>query len=128
LFLDVKQKQWQDPRITAAMPVLAASLYSPTLKNTVFIQGIDFFSAMDFSDPESAGNTSHPFTLNKSTFALLTEPDTIAIGAELARRGNLKTGDVIAFNVGAQLAHLRIVQILNTAQSRHAFGGDFAVT
>src|SRR5690606_9696494 len=35
--------------------------------------------------------------------------------------------DKIDFNVGADIASLRIVEILDTDQSRRAFGGNFAV-
>jgi len=130
LFLKVKKQQWQDPRIEAALPVLADSLYSPTLKNTLYVQGIDFFSAMDFIKPEDENNipsSQNQFSLTKSTFALLTEPNTIAIGSDVAKRANLKIGSTIKFNIGADIASLHVAEILNTEQAKRAYGGDFAV-
>lgn len=131
LFLKVKMQQWQNPRIEATLPVLADSLYSPTLKNTLYVQGIDFFSALDFIRPEDENNISsaspNQFSLTKSTFALLTEPNTIAISSDVAKRANLKIGNIIKFIVGADIVSMHVAEILNTNQAKRAYGGDFAV-
>lgn len=131
LFLKVKKQQWQNTSIEAALPVLADSLYSPTLQNTLYVQGIDFFSAFDFIEPEDEesnySSSPNKFSLTKSTFRLLTEPNTIALGSDVAKRANLKIGSVIKFNVGVDLVSLHVAEILNTSQAKRAYGGDFAI-
>lgn len=129
LFLNIKKQQWQDSRIQAALPVLADSLYSPTLQNTLYVQGIDFFSAFDFIKGEDATNSPaspNQFSPTESTFALLTEPNTIAISSEVAKRAHLKVGSIIKFNVGTDIVSMRVVDIWNTSQAKRAYGGDFA--
>lgn len=128
LFARIEAKN--DARILAATPRVSRTLYSPTLKTTVLVNGIDFFSEIDFHDLD----TNAPQTQSRSTGSperepvrFLLDPQALALSESLARKNKLKIGSSIQFNVGASRKTFRVASILDEAQSGRAFGGDYAL-
>ncbi len=119
-----------DPRISAATPRVSRTLYSPTLKTSVLVNGIDFFSEIDFHDLD----TNAPQTQSQSAVGagrepvrFLLDPSAIALSQSLAVKNKLKIGSPVEFNIGANRKTFRVASILDEAQSGRAFGGDYAL-
>jgi len=128
LFARIAQRD--DPRILAATPRVSRTLYSPTLKTSVLVNGIDFFSEIDFHDLD----TNAPQTQSRSAvrsngepLRFLLDPTAIAVSQSLAQENGLKLGSPVEFNVGASRKTFRVASILDEAQSGRAFGGDYAL-
>ncbi len=121
-----------DARILAATPRVSRTLFSPTLKTSVLVNGIDFFSEIDFHDLATNGPLSQSQNSAKNEAArepvrFLLDPGAIAVSDSLARKNNLKIGSEVEFNVGANRKSFRVASILDEAQSGRAFGGDYAL-
>ncbi len=114
-----------DPRILAATPRVSRTVYSPTLKTSVLLNGVDPFSEVDFHDlsaspAPNAGAGGEPVRF-------LLDPHALALSESLARKNGLKAGATVDFLVGARRERFRVASILGEAQSGRAFGGDYAV-
>ncbi len=119
-----------DPRILAATPRLSRTLYCPTIKTTVLVNGIDFFSEIDFHDLDTNAPQSQSRSAaraNAEPVRFLLDPKAMAISDFLARKNGLKVGSLLDFNVGATRKKFRVATILDEAQSGRAFGGDYAL-
>ena len=120
----------EDPRIAAATPRVSRTLFSPTLKTSVLVNGIDFFSEIDFHDlSTNAPQTQSQSEQNGSREAIrfLLDSQAIAVSDSLARKNNLEIGSSVEFNIGANRKTFRVASILDEAQSGRAFGGDYAL-
>ena len=117
-----------DARISAATPRVSRTLVSPTLKTSVLVNGIDFFSEIDFHDLDTNAPLSQSQNGAKGEpIRFLLDPGAIAISESLARKNGLKVGSKVDFNVGASRKSFRVASILDEAQSGRAFGGDYAL-
>lgn len=128
LFARIEAKD--DPRIVAATPRVSRTLYSPTLKTSVLVNGIDFFSEIDFHDLDTNAPQSQSRTAvrsNQEPIRFLLDPSAIAVSEFLARKNGLKVGSALDFNIGATRKRFRVATILDEAQSGRAFGGDYAL-
>lgn len=135
LFARIQQKR--DPRILAASPQLARTLYSPTLNTSILISGIDFFSEANFGTPnltaaddatsETRGGQTADAGRSGEAIRFLLDPKAIAISQTLANRHNLKVGSPIEVFVGTKRLKFQVSSILTNAESGRAFGGDYAI-
>ena len=124
-----------DPRIVAASPLISRTLYSPQLKTSLLVSGVDFFSQLDFRDAtldngirETRGqNAPVPGRDAGGAIRFLLDPKAIAVSSELARKNNLKVGSPLALNIGPQTVIFKIATILTDEASGRAFGGDYAL-
>jgi putative ABC transport system permease protein len=128
LFARILEKD--DSRITAATPRVSRTLYSPTLKTSVLVNGVDFFSEIDFHDldtnaPQSQSRSA--VRANAEPVRFLLDPSAIAVSQSLAQKNGLKIGSPVEFNVGTSRKTFRVASILDEAQSGRAFGGDYAL-
>ncbi len=112
--------------IKAQSPLVQRTLYSPNLKTSLLILGVDLFSEVGFRDL-SAPSSALGGAQSKELFTFLLDPKAIAISTELARRHNLQIGDTIELYSGARRLSFKIVSLLDSAASGQAFGGDFAL-
>ena len=137
LFSRIKARD--DTRILAMAPQLSRTVFSPTVKTTLLVSGIDVFSELDFRprDLQSAAvanrgeKVENPSDFQdrsvSSAIQFLTDPKAIAVSRAVAKKGNLKVGDPITIFVGSEKKTLRVVTILDDAASGRAFGGDYAI-
>jgi len=128
LFAQISAKN--DPRISAATPRVSRTLFSPTLKTSVLVNGVDFFSELDFHDLQSdtsAAKSGLGAADRREPLSFLLDPSAIAVSGSLAGKNNLKVGSKVAFNVGASRKTFRVASILSEAESGRAFGGDYAL-
>jgi len=119
-----------DPRISAATPRVSRTLYSTSLGTSVLVNGIDFFSEIDFHDLQTnAPGTQSTSALGdkREPLRFLLDPSAIAVSQSLARKNGLHLGSPVLFNVGATRKTFRVASILDEAQSGRAFGGDYAL-
>ena len=129
LFARIKNQN--DPRILASAPVLRRTLFSPTLKTTVLISGIDVFSEIDFRESDltapSGENRAANNGENVGALQFLLDPRAIAISASLAQKYDLKTGSQLDFNIGSAKKSFVVTRILGGEAAARAFGGDVAL-
>lgn len=136
----LKIRRLRDPKIQALSPVLSRTFFSPTLDTSLLVFGGDVFTEAQFRDfrleteqktTSSAKSTSE--STSESTSAdprdalrLLTDPQAIAIGADLAARHQLQVGSVLELFVGAKREQFRVSSILTGDALEQTYGGDFA--
>jgi putative ABC transport system permease protein len=137
LFTRIQQRD--DSRIQAMAPQLSRTVFSPTVKTTLLVSGIDIFSELDFrsrdlpSAPvanrgEKPENRDESYNRNvKNVFEFLLDPQAIAVSRAVANKGRLKIGDPFVLTIGSETKKLRIVSILDDEASGRAFGGDYAI-
>jgi hypothetical protein len=119
-----------DEAILAAAPALNRTLFSPSLKTTILVAGIDVFSEIDFRprDLESvAESRGAPARDTQAATQFLLEPDAIAVSGVLARKHDLKIGSKLALFIGSARRSFRVAQVLDDEASGRAFGGDYAI-
>lgn len=120
-----------DPRIQASAPLLTQTRYSPTLKSSLLILGIDVFSEPEFRDYGLKNQEGAPVNRDESApptvVGFLTDPRAIALSRSLAQRHNLKLGSEVLVYSGAQRLKFKVVRILEGDDAGKAFGGDFAL-
>ncbi len=112
--------------IKAQAPLVQRTLYSPNLKTSLLILGVDLFSEVGFRDL-SAPSSALGGDKSKQLFQFLLDPKAIAISSTLAKKHNLKVGDPIEIYSGAKRVRFRIVTLLDAKAAGQAFGGDFAL-
>ncbi len=143
LFARIKNRS--DPRILGMAPFSSRTLYSPTLKTSVLVAGVDLFSELDFRafDLNSTKNEESAFqptdsaageansTKNegerKQPLSFLLDPRAIALSKSLAARGNLEVGSRLELLQGPTRQSFFVAAILDDGASGRAFGGDFAL-
>ena len=124
-----------DPRIQAASPQISRTLYSPQLKTSLLVSGVDFFSQLEFRDAsldssirDARGqNAPVPGRDSEGAIRFLLDPRAIAVSSELASKNNLKVGSPLELNIGPQTVEFQIATILTDEASGRAFGGDYAL-
>jgi putative ABC transport system permease protein len=118
-----------DPDIEASAPILARTLYSPKIKTSLLVMGVDLFSEAGFRDYDlAAPDASAPNSQEiGGALRLLTDPRAIAISAEVARAHGLKTGDTLPFFIGSRRRDFTIVNVIGAQSLSRAYGGDFAI-
>ena len=124
-----------DPRIEAAAPLISRTLYSPTLKTSLLVSGVDFFSQLEFRDSsidngirETRGqNAPVPGRDSQGAIRFLLDPRAIAVSQQLADKGALKVGSPLALNIGPRRVTFKVANILTDEASGRAFGGDYAL-
>lgn len=126
----VRLRKRADPRIKALAPVLSRAFYSPTLKTSLLVLGLDIFAEADFRDfdlqtREDSDARSTPRARDGLNF--LTDSKAIVIGDDMAKRSRLRIGDTLELFVGARREKFRIAAILKGEALQQTFGGDFAV-
>jgi len=121
----VRLKQKRDKRILAATPLLARTLYSPTLKTTLLVLGVDIFSEADFRDYEF--NTGDAEVAKGQPGRFLTDPTAIVISRELAQRHGLKPGSTLEVYAGVERKRFKVYALLVGDAMGKAYGGDFAI-
>lgn len=127
--LFTKIKHLGDSRIQAAAPVLSRTFFSPTVKTSLLILGIDVFSEADFRTYDFSEDNTASFAQKAGPKGLefLTAPKAIAISEKLAQRANLHEGDALKLFIGARRETFRIQSILRGKDFQNAYGGDFAL-
>ncbi|RYG59114.1 hypothetical protein EON80_26100, partial [bacterium] len=129
--LFAKLKNRNDPRIKAMAPFTARTLYSPTLKTSILVAGVDLFSEIDFRafDLESQAGEGRggKQKSDDSAFRFLLDPHAIALSQSIASKGNLKVGSKLQLLIGPTRQSFAVVAILGDSASARAFGGDFAL-
>jgi putative ABC transport system permease protein len=121
----VRLKQKNDPRIQAAAPLLARTLYSPTLKTTLLVLGVDLFSEIDFRAYDFRTDSGATTTGPPGRF--LTDPRAIVISRQLAERHNLKPGSKLEIYSGVERKRFEVYAVLDGEAMGQAYGGDFAI-
>ena len=124
-----------DPRIEAAAPLLSRTLYSPQLKTSILVSGVDFFSQLEFRDPtidneirQTRGqNAPVPGRDTGGAVQFLLDPRAIAVSRALADKGKLKVGSPLELNIGPRRVTFKVANILDDEASGRAFGGDYAL-
>ena len=127
-------KNQNDPRIEAIAPFTARTLFSPTLKTSVLVAGVDLFSEIDFrafdlgnAPAQSRGENTENSSRPSAPLQFLLEPRAIALSQSLARRGGLQVGSKLQLLVGPRRENFVVAAILADDASGRAFGGDFAL-
>jgi putative ABC transport system permease protein len=125
--------------VRAAAPVVQVMAPVRNLDNEVLlILGLDPFSEVGFGRyaPEAADRRA-PLSSSPSPGSLgggvgdaarfFTEPDAIAVTADLARRRGLKDGSTLEVLAGARVVRLRVRQILPARELQDAMAGNVAM-
>ena len=131
----VRLRQLKNPRIKALAPVLSRAFYSPTLKTSLLVLGLDIFAEADFRD---FSLQTKPENLNDKTavqstptaregLQFLTNPKAIAIAEDLAKRSKLRIGSTLELFIGARREKFQVAAILRGEAFQQTYGGDFAV-
>jgi putative ABC transport system permease protein len=122
--------------VRAAAPVVQVLAPVRNLDNEVLlILGLDPFSEMGFGryEPEAAeGRGADGSVVTRSGEAdaatrFFTEPDAVAITADLARRRGLGDGSILEVLAGARVVRLRVRQILPAQELQDAMAGNVAM-
>ncbi|HEX8552392.1 MAG TPA: FtsX-like permease family protein [Abditibacteriaceae bacterium] len=123
-----------DTRVKALAPSISKTLYSPTLKTSILLLGVDLFSEADVRGLESNEATASGSrgaqqapTRSGGFTELLLDPQAIAVSRALANRSGLRLGSEIEVYSGANRRMFRVARILDEATWQRAFGGDFAL-
>ncbi len=125
LFAQIKNSG--DARIRAVAPFSARTLFSPTLKTSILVAGVDLFSELDFRDYDLAVPAENSRSARAQPLSFLLDPHAIALSKSLARRGNLQVGSQLLLLQGPTRGNFTVAAILDDAASGRAFGGDFAL-
>jgi putative ABC transport system permease protein len=139
LFASLKNKA--DPRIKALAPFTSRTLFSPTLKTSLLVAGVDLFSEVDFrafgmtGGPEQGGpeqsdsdkDGANSGQAESGAVRFLLDPQAIALSQSIAQKGGLKVGSKLQLLVGPRRRSFVVVAILADDASARAFGGDFAL-
>ena len=128
LFSRIKARN--DPRIQAMAPFSSRTLYSPTLKTSILVAGVDLFSEIDFRafDLNAAGGeATAQQSARQQPLSFLLDPRAIALSKSLANRGGLKVGSKLQLLQGPTRQTFVVAAILDDGASGRAFGGDFAL-
>ncbi|HEX8833274.1 MAG TPA: ABC transporter permease, partial [Abditibacteriaceae bacterium] len=121
------------PGVQASAPLLSKTLYSPSLKTSLLVLGVDLFSESDFRNynlaqrGESDGATKSSTNAPSAAITFLLDANAMAISRSLAQKYNLKTGNSVVLYSGARRVAFSITQILDGEDLGNAFGGDFAL-
>ena len=124
-----------DPRVRATTPQISRTLYAPQLKTSLLVNGVDFFSQLDFRDSsldnqlrdESGRNSRVPGRDTGGAIRFLLDPRAIAVSQELADKSNLKVGSPLELNIGPRVVTFKVATILTDEASGRAFGGDYVL-
>ena len=124
-----------DPRIRAASPQISRTLYSPQLKTSILVSGVDFFSQLDFRNAgldssirETRGqNAPVPGRDGQGAIRFLLDPRAIAVSQALADKHGLEVGSPLQLNIGPRRVEFKIAALLTDEASGRAFGGDYAL-
>ena len=88
-----------DPRIVAASPLISRTLYSPQLKTSLLVSGVDFFSQLEFRDAsldssirETRGqNAPVPGRNSEGAIRFLLDPKAIAVSERVGGQKQLES-------------------------------------
>ncbi|HEX8463918.1 MAG TPA: FtsX-like permease family protein [Abditibacterium sp.] len=127
LFARVKNLEY--PRILASAPFTSRTQFSPTLKTSILVAGVDVFSEADFRgfDLGAAPKDEAKGTDTRGAIRFLLDPRAIAVSSSLAQKGALKVGSKLELLAGASRKTFTVAAILDDGESGRAFGGDFAL-